>query len=416
MAVATRTLLQICQEVARNLGAYENSTNTAAASTSGLTCANYPFITSLSNADTTLYVGCEVYPTAGTENTNARMVVTYAPSTGVFGISPAWSTGMAAADTFDLYLKGLRIAQIKTAINTALRQLWYVTIYPLSLVTDADMETSGVTNWAATSAASSKVSTAGNLLRGNQSLRVLNSGANGYAQSATMSITKDDSFYVEAYCRAAVGTGTLIAYDITNSANIDTASWDEIGWGKVYLTFSAPSTCEQIAIRLQGTGASDDIYWDDVNLLRVGTREILLPDWITHPSQVRHLLTDVAGRDRWDESHYIRTSHYRIIRDESNTLNPLKLSLEWSLGAPLWIEANRTYAELSADTGTTTCNRELIECAATVELLDKLINRAPGEVVAAWKQEYARQSKKLQYLLYHKLPSTIVGYGDIRWA
>ncbi len=165
--MANRSLLQVIQAVADTLNARESGTATAGAA-GALTCATYPFITNLTNADTSRYVGDEMYITAGTSIGDRRQITAYAPSTGVFTASANWTATPTTSSTFDIYKRGLQHDYLKDRVNEALAELTYRTISPLTLVTDGDMETSGVGSWTATGSTFTKVTTAGSTVRGTQ--------------------------------------------------------------------------------------------------------------------------------------------------------------------------------------------------------------------------------------------------------
>ncbi len=391
--MATRTLLQIIQAVADTLHARESGTATAGGAGT-LTCATYPFITNLTNADSTRYVGDEMYITAGTSIGDRRQITTYVPSTGVFTASANWTATPTTSSTFDIYSRGLMHDWLKDRVNEALAELTYRTISPLTLVTDGDMETSGVGSWTATGSTFTKVTTAGSTLRGTQSGRVANSGAAGQIQSATINTVPGTTYILWSACRAAVGEGSGVGYDVTSSANIDTESWDEIGWGGVYFTFTVPSTCEQIAVRLVGTAITADIYWDNVILLPQGATTIDLPDWITRPGQIAAVVQTpmTAAVDKDD---YRPVLHWDVLSDPSNPNVQFKLQVAGGFSRPTYLIAERYYSELATDAATTFCPRRLIEEAATVKTLDRLINLAPAQEVDAWKIEYGRRRRKL---------------------
>lgn len=287
--------------------------------------------------------------------------------------------------------------EIREAINRALGKLKYQTIVPLTLVTDGDMETSGVTNWTATTATVTKNSTGLNsVLYGTQSLRVLNTSASGKVQSATIPCVPSTSYYLQARVRAVVGTATLIAYDVTNSANIDSDTWANSGWGVINVNFTVPATCENIAIRMQGTGTVDDIYWDSVILLRDGARDIPLPSYITSPGQVIAVLQDIQ-RDNFDLDHLVPIEDVTYRPDMSNPNWSYWLHLPRTAGGLLWLEVNRPFpSALSATTDTTFCDEQLASIGGTVELLERLTRRFPGDSGIVLRQDYARFVKKLK--------------------
>ncbi len=393
--MATSTLLEICQKIGDELAIREHGTATGG-STSTLVCASYPFKTSYTNANTNAYVRCSMYPTSGTEASNERDVVTYAPSTGTFTAGVNWSTGPASTNTFDIYKKGVSYHDIKDAVNSALEKLRYRSRNILTLITDGDMETSGVTNWTATNSTMTKVTSSGNLFFGTQSGRVVNSVANGNVQSATIYTSPDYAYYLQARVRASTGTAQLVAYDVTNSEDIDYEEWEYQGQGIIAFSFHVPSDCEAIAVQLRGEEATADVYWDDVMLLRIGAYEMVLPSWITQPGQI--LEVHMANSTEYADVNYdYPPVNYNIIADELSPLNQWRLVVDPYITGPLFIDARRPYTTLSTDSSTTYCPKSLAVLAGKVELLETLIGRSPGMDTQEWKEQYRKESRKLKF-------------------
>ncbi len=408
MASPTTTLLAAVEAVALNLGLLEQGTATSgAAAGATLVCASWPFLNASANANSSKYLSDEIKLTSGVAALlgNLRGIITYAASTGTFTPSSAFGAPTAiTTETFDIYKRGVRYNDIKGAINQALRERRYEGLWPLTMLADGDFEASGTTAWGTASGCTfTKVATAGNLLRGAQAGKIVNSGAGGYLPSAALTVVPGDSYCLEAKVRAAVGTASLIAYDSSNSVAITTETWDKQGWGKISFTFTLPSTCESLTVRLAGTGASDDCYWDDVILRRTGSREVALPDWVVDPAQVMDLYTSSGGSDDFDEDLY-SLKHYNVLPDAGNPLNMYKIAPVAGVSGPLWIRARKAYAELSADTDTTIMPVNWLTAAATYQLLERLVNRHPGQETIAWKAESSKWARRTNALDRHYLP------------
>ncbi len=388
--MATTTLLTIVQDIADSLGLRESGTATGG-SASTLVCASFPYKTSNANVSASRYVGCSVLPTAGTYVALERGVATYAPSTGTFTVDSTWAGALAGTETFDIYKKGVYYQDITAAVNRALRKLHYLKLLPLTLVSDGDMELSATTSWTASNTTHSKVatSTAGTAWRGGYVSRCVNSVAEGYIRSNTVSCSPNDSFYLEARCAALVGTGRLQAYDMTNSASIEYEDWDDIGPGIVSFTFTAPSTCEQIAVRLVGVEASADCYWDDVVLFRMTTKEMPLPTTVILPTQLRGVYRSEEEED-FDEQILYSIARYSIAWDDLNASGQIRVFFPDGITRPHWVRALVPYGTLSTYSSTTLCDRDLIVAGGRYELLNSLSRRAPGQETDTWKEELPR--------------------------
>jgi len=397
--VASVTLLAIEEFVAGSLGKMIQGTLNDSA-TALLTAAVYPFITNRANASDRRYVGAEFMSTQASTGAdpNPNGLGAYDASAGTWVPSMTYATKPGTTDTFSIFFAPVTHEMMRRNINKALRNRRYLTVVPLTLVDDGDMETSGTGSWTDTNATISKVTTAGNVLRGSQSLRVLATSALGQAQSGTINVDPVDSqdYYLEAKLRAAVGTGRLIAYDVTNSADIETEDHTEMGFGRVGFTFTLPSTCEQLAVRLVSVANSDDAYWDDVILLRQGAREMPLPANVETESQVRYVFRS-WGEQLDHDAEITRTYyHWDFLPNLSNANNQWSLkNLSPVINGPIWVELALPFAELTAITDTTFMFDSWIYQAALVETLSELINLASGSEVLAWRAELRRQMPPL---------------------
>lgn len=392
MAVSTRTLLQLYTAVADLLALRESGTLTAA-TTTALTSAAWPFQTNRTDVSTKKYEGVEVYLEAAAANVtpNPNGVSVYAPSTGVFTPAVTYANAPGGTLAFDLFLRGCTRQWIIDAINETLRNIYYETRAPLTLVTDGDMETSGVGSWTASNATLSKVATAGNFEDGTQGLRVLATAATGYAQSATILVDPDLSptWRVRVRVRADIGTARLIAYDVTNSANIDTVDWTSRGAGVINLQFALPTTCEALAFRLMGVANADDCYFDNCLAAPQSFSEFQLPEWVVSADQVRHVYWapwETAETNRADQRQLTRLGGWRVLPDASNPIGMFTLDLGALTTGLLYVEALRPYSALTLDADTTFCPRELLELGASVKLLERLVTMAPSQNVMEWKK------------------------------
>lgn len=399
--MATTSLLVAVQGVLDALSLRENGTATSG-STANLVAAAFPWKNTSSSASATTYQDCVIKVCDITDGTtfNERLIATYAPATGTFTPSNAFTITVATGDTFDIIKGGVHYDDVKSAINRALTKIFYRDTTILTLITDGDMEDSS-SGWTDSGATSTKVTSGLIGMRGGKAIRVVNAAADDHTQSGTISCRSSQQYLLAATVRAAVGTAELVAYDITNSAEIKTETWDEVGEGFLHFTFTTPSTCEQIAVRLQGTTATSDTYWDDVILLRTGSHEIALPSWITQWDQVKRVYYGSTPNNR-DNVVYHDYYTTRCIPDTGSANNEWRLWVDPAFHYPTWIEATRPYAELSAEADTTTCDKQLLILAGTAELLDTLINRAPGQEIAAWKQELRRVNRKLLARLWNR--------------
>lgn len=399
MALSTMTFLALVNEIADTLGLRTNGTLTGS-STTALTCATYPYKNNRTNADNSLYVGAEVYVTSGaTPTPNPNGISAYAPATGVFTPSVDYSVAPDNGSTFSLYLRDVSMTEIRAAVNDALRKRYYKTYWPVTLVDDGDMRSSATSAYTASNATLSKVTTSGNVVYGPRSLRTLStSGAGyGYQRLKVPNPSSQAQWYIQALVRAEVGTARLTVYDVTNAATILSEDWDKLGWGIVNFSFQIPSGCEQIEIRLGTSATSDDAYWNYVMAYPQGMESVALPDWVDRAGQVQQVyrlpITDPLAPD-----HALTrpVMWWKLRENLDNANSAYTLQFYPGTGGAAWVEVYKPYATLSADTDTTTINRDWIELAGSVELLGRLIRRPPTTNTDNWKQQYILRIPRLR--------------------
>ena len=258
-------------------------------------------------------------------------------------------------------------------INRVLRSIRYRRYSILSLVTDGDMETSGVTNWTATSATLTKITAAANLTLGSTSLRVANSGTNGLARSALINVAPGDTYSLRADLRVASGTGELEAYDQTNSAVIESETSTYPDWRYLAFNFTIPTGCLSLSIRLKGQEATADVYWDNVSLRHTKARQMDLPSWVDNPGAVEGLyqyrggagVTAGADAGLWMGQHLTPIPYDDIIA-EVTAATAYRIAFSWlpKADALLMVRGLGPHAELSVDADTTVADKDLVELGA----------------------------------------------------
>lgn len=332
-------------------------------------------------------------------------ITTYAPSTGTLTVGRAFTNATTTTMTYGLYFglpptrKGIE-KPIDEYINQALRRLFYHRPFLLTLVTDGDMETSGVGSWTASSATRTKSTSTGVVL-GKQALRVANSGANGYAQSASVSVNDNQTYNLCADVTIASGTAVLELYDVTNSASIDTAQSDQLQTRRLWLQAKVPADCKQVAVRLKGTEASADVYWDNVSLLNTTSLEMPLPSWFDNADWLEKLEVWQVGATWIDNAHAAidsmrrwEVSWARVVEDREG-VTPFKIvfSSYPLAGAHLIGTALSPFAELTADTDSTEADKDWV-CAWALAFMG--MERKDKELIDRWLPEAQRLDRIFQ--------------------
>lgn len=283
-AATTPTVLGITRQNlikrwGRRTGFVEFGTHSGASSTTALT------VTALIGAGQTTksFVGGfvrVVNADAAAPEGEIKPITAFTPSTGAMTVS-AFSANVEASDELEIHR--IRHPQkLLDEIDESLTEdCWYPCWTILTEVADGDMEQSHTTDWAATNATVTK-QTAEPTMYGKRYLRVVATSAAGYAQSATLRVEPGEKYHLSALARASAASTTarLQAYDITNSASIESKDSVRLYPGRINFEFTVPATCYSMVVRLISVENGVTTEWDEVCLYPINAAEIKLPWWL----------------------------------------------------------------------------------------------------------------------------------------
>lgn len=405
------TLLQLLQQMARDGYGYVSVTPSAAGTTTTIISNGATSQLDPDDADTlftSAWLKCEsdsaAIPLNVGEVRRMDQETGYDASTGVLTVARAFSNASTTTQVYGLYMgappttRGLDKG-LDNYINATLRRLYYRRKFLLTLVTDGDMEANNVTNWSSVNVIRAKNSLAGITL-GARSLRVVNSAANGYSQSATVNVEPSQNYYLSADVTMITGTGVLELYDVTNSASIATSTCAEKQTRRLYLqTTTLPSTCRKVAVRLGGQEITADGYWDNVCLMNSGAREMPLPLWFKNSKWMETLETWRAGATSSTGIDQAVDAIYRTemlewgIAEDRTGLVPFKVIFSPSprLGELLVGTAICQYAELTS--GTVSIDNDADGVIDADEIITDSTDADP-DWVCAWSLVALGQDKK----------------------
>lgn len=342
-----------------------------------------------------LFAGAYALITSGSDIGIWKMIGIdgYDPAAGQVTVGDPWSTGGANGTTYEI-LTGLDPTQWGTVINDTLATLRRSYRSPLTLVTDGDMETSGVTNWSVTNATRAKI-TSGAFINGTQALEVTNTSANGYAQCANIPCNPGDSFLAWANYKATTGSAKLQAWDVTGGASLASDQGSDSGLnnegGMIPLAFAAGSSTKNIAMRLIGVESNAVIDWDDIIVMRVGRKRYPAPSWVTEKDMLKEV--HIRNGVRPNEFSYVHVGWPLNVEADYTGVSPFTVVLPSGTPTPLYFVGDAPYAALTADTDTTSCPAELLKYAvasAALELMGKSWERIGAATMGMDKAEVNR--------------------------
>ncbi len=226
-----------------------------------------------------------------------RPITASVGSTGTLTASPDFSAAVASGDKYQLWTFIHPQKVLDTLDQVLTQDCWLPDWTILTEVPDGDMEQSGTTDWAATNATVTKVSSEP-ALWGKRWLSVATTSAGGYAQSNTIRVVPGQRYHVSAICRASAASTTceLTVRDLSNGANISQKTSTYQTPVRLWVEFTAPSGCHQMAIRLGNSENSVTSFWDEACAFSMDSNDLPLPWWVRNKSQVKGIF-----KPRWTE-------------------------------------------------------------------------------------------------------------------
>jgi|SRR3990170_1608035 len=234
------------------------------------------------------FEGCFVRVNTGTGVLGDRVRVDYLDIiNGRLYVSPSFSTSPPSGSTYEIWQSGVDPDDVDRARDKALTKkcsTWYY--HPISAVPNsAYIEALASANWealGATTVAKQSLSFPYELFR--DSILCTNAALDGGVESANIYVQPGQSWYLYVPVSVRSGTGEVIVRDNTNNAEISlngTATETLRGWSGIEVTFTIPSGCQDITVRLTGQEATAIVEWGPVYMHRDGQRRVPIPARIT---------------------------------------------------------------------------------------------------------------------------------------
>ena len=330
-----------------------------------------------------------------------------AGSTGTLTIAPVHSAAPAAGDMYQIW----RMVYPQTVLDILDQIMQEEVFLPcwtvLTEVPDGDMEQiSNSADWTASNATLTKA-TAEPTGWGKRYLTVATTSAAGYAKTATnLAVVPGKKYHISALVRAnAAGcTPSLIAYDATNSAAIDSKTTTSQTWGRLWFEFTAPATCYQVSIRLANAENTVTSSWDEVCLYSLDSQDLPLPWWVKEKQQVKGIFrmhfTDI-GTNLWNPQPYgeLDTNRWDF-RDDAYGRGQLRIVSRYGAPqGPVFIFGTRNeVAFANENTDTKRVDANWLNTALCYQVFSHLINSPnSGFQNTTWlEKQFARWEKVLE--------------------
>ena len=387
--MATSVSLQtIVQAIIRRLWAGHQpivaTADSSGNTTTALAIADFAYTSAHANS----YDGVNIWVVGGSGRQESRVIrAGFAPSTGIWTLSPALGVAPTSATVWFLY--GMRRDDILQAVNRVLDRLYLPTYLPLTLVTDGDMESSATSDWTSIGSPTlSKVTTAARVLTGQRALRIQTTAVNDGVSAANIRVQERETLLLSVAAMCDTGSVEVELRDVTNGATIDSVvTLDQEAYTEARFWGTVPTGCEEVTVRIRAQTATSDIYIGWVSLI-ASTRQVYnLPSTLEDVSFLEspglyRLPLGYAGEVNRS---YIPLSRPLTPALVSGTLrdylgaNSQRITLPQPSTDPLFLHFRRSFASLTLDTDTTAAPEELVVAGTLADLYGKLEHRAEDE-------------------------------------
>ena len=324
-------------------------------------------------------------------------------------------TGANYADTtvtselVEMWAKGVRrTTDVFNSINRALDHCYLTTNVALSEISDVDgdMALATDTDWAdvGTPTTSAKSVVARRTPFGFRSYNLIGDAAGEGTESATKSVRTSRRVKLFAIGSANVGTASLQLRDVTNGADLGTATThaEEQPMLMEFPFTDVGSTVKEVRARLLGTvSASADIFWNQAWMYREGQRTFPFPSYASEHYLAPNLYygmphdqadTYVWSADSMEFVPLVEGKHYRLEFNQNdavpNRVHLLDECPNLDFTYPFFVQARRPYSDLgvfTTEASTSPVPLNEIIPKAKMELL-RVIKGRPGvsDVGADW--------------------------------
>lgn len=416
MAAATATGKEIRQALAEYVGGWVflgESNGTSAASyitdTERLKGLNLP---------ASMFDNAVVRIASGTKAGESSYVDHVDFINGRLYVTPDLTGAISSGDDYEIWLRGID-PDIADRLRDDVLSRFCSTWRPvaLSVFTDGDLESSGVTSWTAVAAATrAKAFTSFPNAHSRRELQVVHTtAAADYVKSASLYVNPGERFFlqvaVKAYVTAtsAPATASIVVRDITNGADITLGGIKSThtgrGPGWISLLWTVPAGCYEIQLWLKSDTDASTTVWGPFHChLRDKTR-VSAPDRITTRKRVGRfygLTSPSSSPSEQADTHY-KTNKLGVERIQIGSQVEFNFERPLTNNAVVFFERGfydrlqtdyLTVAGRSAgDTASTDCPKEY----AVAALAERLSKWMMDNVGADWQDDWVRASSELAY-------------------
>jgi hypothetical protein len=196
----------------------------------------------------------------------------------------------------------------------------------------------------------------------------------------------------------------LVLYNVTGSADIETARHDEEGWGLLYFTATVPADCYEVALRLRTKTNAGVTYWDFATILKASQSIYDAPSWLVREQDFLRIVSFPTGSalssDNADNAYQWwggGPDHQHVLETvpTPHGVVPLRLALSRPPSQVLFVSGKRYYAALSADADTTAADEKTVEAGALYHAYQKL-GPDYSKHMLQWAEEFGKRRRAVE--------------------
>lgn len=335
-------------------------------------------------------------------------------STGTWTVGTAYSAAPESGDVV-LFLYGFAHQDVLDAANRVQNANFWPRYVALSLVTDANMEDSGVASWVDVSGTPTQTKETTIVLTGKQSLKIVTTVLDESVRSVSVPVTENTTLYVSVPVKLTAGSLRVQLYDVTNGAEIHGTTVDEEDWTEVRFNDTVPANCQNVQVRFIAKTAATTAYVDHVSLLPAGREVYNLPVF-TDMEHVEGLYYQMPGTASEAEHAYRafekrlqRWPDYESLTDYAG-VNSHRIQTHCG-GYPLWVKGFQKDAEFTGLSSTTFAPPDAIVWGTVAELQETQAGRLSGRFMQAKFAEAAQSRQRYQACLPEGMGRPMVEFG-----
>jgi len=229
--------------------------------------------------------------------------------------------------------------------------------------------------------------------------------------SDAMPLTEGEQLFVSVPVKVTAGSLSVILYDATNSAAIETVTLDEEQWTEARFQTTVPANCETVTVRLASATASTTAYVNYVQVIPehaiFDISSLSIADTV-NPSDIMGIFTQRTGFSSEATDSYVAFTERLIpwpqqddIRDYYGTSY---IQVTKPCNTPLFVkfrDVGTAFTAINANTSEFTyIPLEVLIEGCLAELKERLRNRTRnGQMVTKYAQEVNEHRRSFQRML-----------------